>query len=165
VLVIVKINLLFLFVFVCLWLIVFVCVLFVLFINLLTIITVDIRYIVISSTNIVQFHYLLLRNIMMCSKKWKLHSNLVDDTFFKRYSDSFFSFRCLLVDSTLMASSCTWSEGKKTVATCDFQVGYGGGGVEVEKGSNIWLDSYGRVLVGWHGTHSPPRGMDGESMV
>jgi len=103
---------------------------------------------------------------MMCSKKWKLHSNLVDDSLFKRYSNSFFSFRCLLEDSTLMASSCTWSEGKKTVATCDFQVGYGGGaGVEVEKGSNIWLDSYGRVLVGWHGTHSPPCGMDGESMV
>jgi len=77
--------------------------------------------------------------------------------------NSFFSF---LEDSTLMASSCTWSEGKKTVATCDFQVGYGGGaGVEVKKGSNIWLDSYGRVLVGWHGTHSPPCGMDGESMV
>ena len=69
---------------------------------------------------------------MMCSKKWKLHSNLVDDSLFKRHSNSFFSFRCLLEDSTLMASSCNWSEGKKTVATCNFQVGYGGGVVVQE---------------------------------
>jgi hypothetical protein len=103
---------------------------------------------------------------MMCSKNGNCTLIWWMIVYSKDIQTVFFSFRCLLEDSTLMASSCTWSEGKRTVATCDFQVGYGGGaGVEVKKGSNIWFDSYGRVLVGWHGTHSPPCGMDGESMV
>lgn len=44
-------------------------------------------------------------------------------------------------------------------------VPYAGGVVKVEGGKEFWTDAQGRVLIGWHGTYSPPCGMDGESLV
>jgi hypothetical protein len=45
------------------------------------------------------------------------------------------------------------------IADRDFDVGYAGGVVHVRKGNKYYVDAYGRVLVGWHGSFSPPRGM------
>lgn len=44
-------------------------------------------------------------------------------------------------------------------------VAYGGGTTDIPKGGWYFEDSWGRVLVGWHGTVSPPCGMDGESIL
>jgi hypothetical protein len=44
-------------------------------------------------------------------------------------------------------------------------VAYGGAVISIPKGAVYYADSFGRVLIGWHGTYSPPRGMDGEPMV
>jgi len=44
-------------------------------------------------------------------------------------------------------------------------VGYGGGVVKIPKGSRYFVDSFGRTLVGWHGSYDPPSGMGGEPMV
>lgn len=45
-----------------------------------------------------------------------------------------------------------------------FFVGYQGGIIEIVPGARYYEDEWGRVLVGWHGTTNPPRGMDGQSM-
>eukprot|EP01113_Clastostelium_recurvatum_P026618 TRINITY_DN3194_c0_g2_i1.p1 TRINITY_DN3194_c0_g2~~TRINITY_DN3194_c0_g2_i1.p1 ORF type:complete len:187 (+),score=31.55 TRINITY_DN3194_c0_g2_i1:30-563(+) len=68
-------------------------------------------------------------------------------------------------DKLYMASSSKWSSSNKRKALFDMTVGYGGGEVYIEKDQEYYADDIGRVLVGWHGTWNPPRGMDGESMV
>jgi uncharacterized protein len=68
-------------------------------------------------------------------------------------------------DPRLQASSCIWNERIKCVAAKDFSAGYGGGEVHITAGETYFADSWGRVLVGWHGTTNPPSGMDGESML
>lgn len=62
-------------------------------------------------------------------------------------------------------ASSAWREGVRVVARTDISVRYAGRDVRVRAGEPYWRDAWGRVLVGWHGTASPPRGMDGESMV
>jgi hypothetical protein len=65
----------------------------------------------------------------------------------------------------VLPSSPLWREARPRVATARMAVGYGGGRVTIEPGDAYWVDSFERTLVGWHGTYSPPRGMDGEPMV
>jgi hypothetical protein len=45
------------------------------------------------------------------------------------------------------------------------RVAYAGCVVTIPQGSTYYVDSFGRVLIGWSGSHNPPCGMDGESMV
>lgn len=69
-------------------------------------------------------------------------------------------------NSALRASSSKWSEHKRCEsAQSDFIVAYGGGEVHIHSGDEYFTDSWGRVLVGWHGSYRPPCGMDGESML
>jgi hypothetical protein len=67
----------------------------------------------------------------------------------------------------LLPASCQWGEAVKKTNDRPhaIRVGYGGGVVDIPSGSQYWVDSWGRVLVGWHGTFDPPAGMDGESLV
>ena len=58
-----------------------------------------------------------------------------------------------------------WGEAEAQEAARELKVGYGGGAVTVPGGSTYSVDSFGRTLVGWHGTISPPLGMDGEPMT
>jgi hypothetical protein len=68
-------------------------------------------------------------------------------------------------DPTLLPSSCAWSEGARRTAARGLRVGYAGSVVTIPIKATYYVDSLGRVLIGWHGTYDPPSGMDGESMV
>ena len=65
----------------------------------------------------------------------------------------------------LLPSSSAWYEAIMKTATVPMEVAYGGGVVRIPVGSRYFVDSFERVLVGWHGTYNPPSGMDGEPMV
>lgn len=65
----------------------------------------------------------------------------------------------------LLPSSCAWNEATERHACRELRVGYGGGVVVIPAGSRYFADSFGRIIIGWHGTYDPPSGMDGESMV
>ena len=41
----------------------------------------------------------------------------------------------------------------------NYCVEYGGNIVEIKKGEKVWLDLDGKIMIGWHGTYSPPHGM------
>lgn len=69
------------------------------------------------------------------------------------------------VDPDVLPSSNRWNEATETIAQAVLFVAYGGGLVRIPQGTRYFVDSLGRVLVGWHGTYNPPRGMDGYSMV
>jgi hypothetical protein len=69
------------------------------------------------------------------------------------------------VDPEVQPSSNLWAEAVPRVAPVEQYVAYGGGLVCISPGSRHYVDSFGRVLVGWHGTFDPPCGMDGESML
>lgn len=65
----------------------------------------------------------------------------------------------------IVPSSRAWEESRKTTAEDNLQVMYAGALISIKKGKTIYRDSANNILVGWHGTYSPPRGMDGEPMV
>lgn len=65
----------------------------------------------------------------------------------------------------LLPSSKAWDEATERRAWREMRVGYGGGCVVIPRNSRFFVDSFGRILIGWHGTHDPPGGMNGESMV
>ena len=69
------------------------------------------------------------------------------------------------IDSDLRPSSNLWGEAKEHHTFEPMLVAYGKGVVKIPSGSRIYIDSFERILVGWHGTFSPPCGMDGESML
>lgn len=68
-------------------------------------------------------------------------------------------------DPDLHPASNWWREATPAKADVNMKVGYGGGVVRIRKGEPYFTDALGRVLVGWHGTFNPPRGMDGDSMI
>lgn len=65
----------------------------------------------------------------------------------------------------LLPSSCAWVDGVVRRASNELRVSYGGGAIVIPAGSRYFVDSFERILVGWHGTYDPPCGMDAESMV
>ena len=62
-------------------------------------------------------------------------------------------------------ASNQWSEARKRRSTSNISVKYGDSVTTVFKGSLFFIDSIGRILVGWHGSVSPPCGMDGNPLV
>lgn len=68
-------------------------------------------------------------------------------------------------DPDLLPSSKLWSEATALRAQDALLVAYAGGVVRIAKGARYFADSFGRTLVGWHGTYDPPCGMDGEPLV
>jgi hypothetical protein len=68
-------------------------------------------------------------------------------------------------DWLTLPSSCLWGEASPRRASQDMSVSYGGGVVHIREGDAYFVDSFDRILVGWHGTYDPPRGMDTESMI
>jgi uncharacterized protein len=69
------------------------------------------------------------------------------------------------VDPDVLPSCNRWNEATETMAHAVMFVAYAGGLVRIPRGTRYFVDSLGRVLVGWHGTFNPPLGMDGQSMV
>lgn len=65
-------------------------------------------------------------------------------------------------DPELLPSSYACEEAVERRATGVMRVAYGGGVVTIPAGSRYFVDSFGRVLVGWHGSYDPPSGMDGD---
>lgn len=65
----------------------------------------------------------------------------------------------------LLPSSSEWAEATERRAWRELRVSYGGAVIVVPAGARHYVDSFDRVLVGWHGTYDPPSGMDGESMI
>jgi len=68
-------------------------------------------------------------------------------------------------DPSLLPSSCAWSESVKRTAVREMRVAYAGGVVAIPSRSTHYVDSFERILIGWHGTYDPPSGMDGEPMI
>jgi hypothetical protein len=68
-------------------------------------------------------------------------------------------------DPNLLPSSCQWEEAEERRASEAMRIAYGGGVVKIPEGARYFVDSFGRTLVGWHGTYDPPCGMDGEPMI
>lgn len=68
-------------------------------------------------------------------------------------------------DLRLLPSSCLWTEAVERQAPECMRVAYAGAEVEIPKGSRYSVDSFGRTLIGWHGSHDPPLGMDSDSMI
>jgi ankyrin repeat protein len=68
-------------------------------------------------------------------------------------------------DPDVLPSSSRWGEATAARADTDLYVAYGGSTVRIPMGTPHFIDSLSRILVGWHGTFNPPRGMDGESML
>lgn len=64
-----------------------------------------------------------------------------------------------------LPSSSRFGEATSVKADHDLEVDYAGGVVRIRRGDTYYVDKAGAVLVGWHGTYSPPCGMDGEPMV
>ncbi len=69
------------------------------------------------------------------------------------------------IDPDVLPSSNRWSEATELRARTELFVAYGGGLVRIPKGATYFTDSLSRILVGWHGTFNPPRGMDCESLL
>lgn len=65
----------------------------------------------------------------------------------------------------ILPSSSAFGEAEKRRALLELRVAYGGAVIVIPPGSRYFVDSFERVLVGWHGTFDPPGGMDAESMV
>ena len=59
----------------------------------------------------------------------------------------------------MQASSHAWGEHSERKALAAFRVAYGGAIITVPKGARFYVDSLGRVLVGWHGSYDPPGAM------
>lgn len=64
-----------------------------------------------------------------------------------------------------LPSSHRWDEARQRLAAAPMTVQYASGRVEIAPGEVYWVDSFERILVGWHGTYSPPCGMDGCPMI
>lgn len=67
-------------------------------------------------------------------------------------------------DPDLLPSSCLYSEASPRQASEAVKVAYGGSYTTIRAGSRYFVDTFGRVLVGWHGTYDPPSGMDAEPL-
>ncbi|MEM1418656.1 MAG: ankyrin repeat domain-containing protein [Myxococcota bacterium] len=65
----------------------------------------------------------------------------------------------------LLPSSSAWKEATRRRAPRDLRIGYASGIVRIAKGETHYVDSFGRTLVGWHGTYDPPCGMGGEPII
>ena len=62
-------------------------------------------------------------------------------------------------------SSNAWREAEPRRTQLGLMVAYAGATIHVPPGSRYYVDSFERILVGWHGTFNPPCGMDGEPIV
>ena len=53
----------------------------------------------------------------------------------------------------------TFEIGKKTKAKENYMVEYMNNYVYIKKNSNIWINKDDKIIIGWHGTYNPPKGM------
>lgn len=69
------------------------------------------------------------------------------------------------LDACCLPSSAAWDQAVRwTVPRID-RVYYGGVVVEISAGTKVWVDDFGRLLVGWRGSVDPPRNKEGRSLI
>lgn len=68
-------------------------------------------------------------------------------------------------DPDVLPSSRQWADAQRTTALTDLYVSYSASLVRIPKGATHYVDAFGRVLIGFHGTFNPPCGMGGESLL
>lgn len=68
-------------------------------------------------------------------------------------------------DPAQLPSSNLFEEANERRASTLMLVAYAGGVVHIPNAARYYADSFGRPLIGWHGTFDPPCAMDGESML
>lgn len=49
--------------------------------------------------------------------------------------------------------------GTNVIAKFDYVIEYRDSCVQILRGENIWLDSNKKIIIGWHGSYSPPSSM------
>lgn len=65
----------------------------------------------------------------------------------------------------IRASSNAWQEAEPRRTPLGFRVAYAQAVIDVPPRSRYYVDSFERILVGWHGTFNPPCGMGGEPCI
>jgi hypothetical protein len=73
--------------------------------------------------------------------------------------------RSMMHRPELRLSSSLWEEAQPEISSRPFTVKHSGSYLEVPADKVYYIDRMDRVLVGWNGTVSPPRDMDGNALV
>jgi uncharacterized protein len=68
-------------------------------------------------------------------------------------------------DPAVFPASNRWREARAVRAAFPRSFSYAGGEARIARGGVYYADSWGRGIVGWHGSTDPPCGMDGEPMI
>lgn len=68
-------------------------------------------------------------------------------------------------DPDVLPGSNCWEEGMEAVASVELFVAYGGSIVRIPKRSRYYIDSFQRILIGFHGSFDPPSDMGGYSLI
>lgn len=53
----------------------------------------------------------------------------------------------------------TQNNGVKLIVKHDYMIEYMGGVVQIKKDENVWVNKDGKIIIGWHGSYNPPKGM------
>lgn len=69
-----------------------------------------------------------------------------------------------VADPAVRPGSAAWKQATKRIAATELRAGYAGKAVRIPKGATYYEDDFGRILVGWHGSYSPPRDMGAWSL-
>jgi len=59
-------------------------------------------------------------------------------------------------DPEALPSSNQWQDARPAIATADMFVVYGEKVIRIPQASRHFVDAFGRVLIGWHGSYDPP---------
>lgn len=65
----------------------------------------------------------------------------------------------------VLPSSSAFDEAEKRRALLELRVAYGEAIIVIPAGSRYYVDSFERILVGWHGSFDPPGGMGDDPKV
>ena len=67
--------------------------------------------------------------------------------------------------SKIFESSQNWDQAEPVILKHPITVSYAGGIVKIPKLKRFFIDSKGRILIGFHGTYNPPMDMSMNSMI
>ena len=62
-------------------------------------------------------------------------------------------------------NSMKWNKARPIIYNIPIRVLYRGKVINIPANTTFYVDDNDDVLVGWHGTVSPPRGMNGKSLI
>ena len=53
----------------------------------------------------------------------------------------------------------THINGKESIAKNNYIIEYMGGIIQIKQNEKIWINDDGKIIIGWHGSYNPPKGM------